>query len=218
VLIMATGGAAAVVAVRTAPTPTNPARPLSAFAAVVAIALLTSFLHELLRRDGRLDVVESVTGTLTGQVIAVLSAGWVLLALVPEGPQSVVVGTAALAVSRVVRALPVPEMITIWAAIAAGGLTGLAVAISLNTSTPVKGLIAGASVAGVGVAIDHLLDARAHQYVHAGGVGGSPDDVGHDGYEGHEYVPRRLAVLAAAAAPVAAAGTVAYAVLQFSPG
>jgi hypothetical protein len=212
-LITATGGAALVVAATTAPTAISAAQPLSALAAVVAIALLTSFLHELLRRDGRPDVVESITGTLTGQVIAVLAAGWVLLVQVPEGPQSVVVGAAAIAVSRVVRALPLPEMITIWAAIAAGGVAGAVAAVALNAQTPVKSLIAGACVSGVGVAVDHLLDARAQ-------LPALPED--HDPGEAYSdgpgYAPGPLAMLAVAAAPVAAAGTVAYAVLQFSPG
>jgi len=205
VLIALLGGGALVVGQQTAPTPTDPARPLSAFAAVVAVALLLSFLHELLRRDGRVDVVESLTGTLTGQVIAVLAAGWVLLVQVPEGAQGVALGVAALAVSRVVLAVPAPQMFLIWIAIAAGGVAGLGAAVALATATPVKGLVAGACVAGVGVAIDRLLDAEALMEAHA---------------EHHDPAvqPGRLAVLARAAAPVAAAGTVAYALLQFNFG
>lgn len=206
-LIVVLGGGALVVGLRTAPTATDPARPLSAFAAVVAVALLLAFLHELLRRDGRANVVESVTGTLTGQVIAILAAGWVLLVQIPEGPQGIVLGAAALMASRVVLALPVPGVISILVAIAAGGATGFAVAMALVTATPVKGLIAGACVAGVGAALDRLLD---------------PDTgAGHDQDDETEPAPGaqgRLAVFAHAAAPVAAAGTVAYALLQFSPG
>ena len=204
-MIVVLGGGALVVGVRTAPTASDPARPLSAFAAVVAIALLLSFLHEQLRRDGRPDVVESVTGTLTGQVIAVLAAGWVLLVQIPEGPQGIVLGAAALVASRVVLALPVPVLISMWVAIAVAGVTGLAVAIGLNTATPVKGLIAGACVAAVGVALDAVIDSGAQPETAMQG-------------DAPLAIPGRLGVLAHAAAPVAAAGTVAYALLQFSPG
>ena len=71
VLVGALGVAGLVVGTLASQTDTALPRPLAVFVAVIAVAVLTSFAHELLRRDGRPDVVESVTGSLTGQVIAV---------------------------------------------------------------------------------------------------------------------------------------------------
>ena len=49
--------------------------PLAAFGIVLALAVLVAFVHELLRRDGRADLVESLTGTFSGEVVVVLGSG-----------------------------------------------------------------------------------------------------------------------------------------------
>jgi hypothetical protein len=170
-------------------------RPLAVFAAVIAAAVLSSFAHELLRRDGRIDVVESVTGTLTGQVIAVLASGWVLLANTRPGSSAIVVTAAAVVAARLVSGLPLPltTPVLCWVAVAAGLIGALGASFFVSGMPALNAAVVGVAVAGVGIAIDLLF----------GPITGRQVD---------------LSVLARAAAPVAAAGTIAYAVVRMGIG
>jgi hypothetical protein len=163
--------------------------PLGAFAGVIAGAVLAAFGHELLRRDGRVDVVESVTGSLSGQVIAVLAAGWVLLPTTPAGVEGVLVAAAGVAGARVAAELPWPVRITAWVGFAFG-VAGSTVAalvvgeIELGTAATI-----GITVAGAVAALDRLLGSDLDRQ-------------------------RSPGLLAAGAAPVCVAGTVAYAAVR----
>jgi hypothetical protein len=193
-LVGALGVAGAVAAMLAVGRDTVVERPLAVFAGVIAVALLTAFAHELVRRDGRVDVVESVTGTLTGQVIAVLAAGWVLLSFTSAGAGGVVVGATAVAVSRLVASLPlpVPEQMTAWIGGAFGVVGAVTASFLVEDVEPTSAVVAGVAVSAVAVAVDRVF--------------GPP--------------PTRfdIAVLSRAAAPVAAAGTVAYAVARLNLG
>jgi hypothetical protein len=174
---------------------TGLARPLSVFAAVIAIAVLTSFAHELLRQDGRRDVVESVTGTFTGQVIAVLAAGWVLLEQTRPGSSAIIVAVAAVVGSRLVTALPLPlpPGVTSWIGVGVGVVAAVAASFFVTGVPLLNAAVVGVAVAGIGLAIDRLFEPEPDRGVDLG-------------------------VLARAAAPVAAAGTVAYAVVRIGIG
>jgi hypothetical protein len=185
VLVAGTG----LVAVGIAFAVADQAQPLAAYAGVIAGAVLAAFGHELLRRDGRADVVESVTGSLSGQVLAVLAAGWLLLPETRVGQEGVVVAAAAVGAARLATALPWRLLVTSWVAFGFGvvGATVAAVAvggIELGTAAAV-----GVAVAGAVAALDRLLSA----------------DLAAQHQQG---------LLAAAAAPVCAAGTVAYAAVR----
>ncbi len=168
--------------------------PLALFAVVVAAAVLTSFGHELFRQDGRPDVLESVTGTLSGQIVAVLASGWVLLINTPDGSGAVVVAAAAIAVARLGSALPIPvsPALAPWIGVGFGTVAAVVASALVGGVDPVPAVAVGVAVSGVGVAIDRLFP------------------LGETRFE--------LSVLARAAAPVAAAGTVAYAVLRIGLG
>jgi hypothetical protein len=232
-LVGLTGVAALVVAEVSPATAVDPSRPLSTFAAVLAVALLLAFVHELVRQDGRHDLVESLTGTFTGQVIAILAAGWVLLVRVPDGQDGVLIGAAAVALGRLVTLLPIPEPAAPWAGVVGAGLAAMAAAVVLGSVAPAKGLVVGACVGGVAAAVDRLLSANSlapaplDDDVLATTHPGSNPHLLHPHLQVPPHAPQplppappppsRLAMFAAAAAPVAAAGTVAYAFLQFSP-
>jgi len=194
-LVGGLGLAALVVATLASQPDSTLPQPLAMFAAVIAIAVLTSFAHELLRRDGRPDVVESVTGTLTGQVIAVLASGWVLLAYTRPGSSAIVIAAAALAFSRLTSGLPIPASPAVvpWAGVSIGVAAALAASFFVPGVPPLNAVVVGLTVSGVGIAIDQLFGPLP-----AGRVD--------------------LSVLARAAAPVAAAGTVAYAVIRIGIG
>jgi hypothetical protein len=186
-LVLILGGVALLVSYQ----PATPDRPLAVFPALLAAAVLLAFGHELLRRDGRKDLVESVTGTLTGQVVAVLTAGWVLLVQTDPGWNAVLVAAAALVAARLIGALPLPvaPAVMAWAGIGCGLAAALVASVFVTGLPALTAMALGAAVAGVGVAFDRLLvDPRKGASL--------------------------LAVLAGAAAPVAAAGSVAYAIVQ----
>src|SRR3954447_9711559 len=72
---------------------------------VFAAAILLAFVSELLRRDGRNRLVESVSGTVAGTLVAVAVAGWVATGRTPGGEPLVIVGALSLAVGSAVVAL-----------------------------------------------------------------------------------------------------------------
>ncbi|WP_426593347.1 hypothetical protein ACPPVS_16670 [Cellulomonas sp. McL0617] len=123
---------------------------------VLAGAVLLSFLNELVRRDGRERLVESVSGTVAGTLVAVASAGWVATGRTPGGEPLVVVGALALAVGSVVVALHLARwlgaVVTSVAAAAAGAFGGAL----LPDITVRPGLLLGLAV-GVLVATLHAL-------------------------------------------------------------
>ena len=123
---------------------------------VFAAAILLAFVNELLRRDGRTRLVESVSGTVAGTLVAVAVAGWVAIGRTPGGEPIVVVGALALAVGSVVVALHlkpwVGALVTAGAAAGAGALGGLL----LPAIDPLAGALLGLAV-GVLVATLHAL-------------------------------------------------------------
>ncbi|WP_315095428.1 hypothetical protein [uncultured Cellulomonas sp.] len=123
---------------------------------VFAAAVLLAFLNELLRRDGRTRLVESVSGTVAGTLVAVAVAGWVAIGRTPGGEPIVVVGALALAVGSAVVALPlapwVGALVTAGSAAAAGALGGLLV----PGVDPLAGAVLGLAV-GILVATLHAL-------------------------------------------------------------
>jgi hypothetical protein len=170
-------------------------RPLANFAVVVAFAVLAAFAHELLRRDGRPRLVESVTGTLSGQVSAVLAAGWVLLLGAAPGEVGVLVTAVAVGASRLVASLPLPDRAAGWTSLAFGAAAGSTAAFLLAEDGLQACVAAAIVVAGVVAGFDRLLAAQTR-------------------------TPERgsTALLAAAAAPVSSVGMVAYTVIRLVAG
>lgn len=171
------------------------ARPLAIFAIVVALAVLAAFAHELTRRDGRPQLVESVTGTLSGQVTAVLAAGWVLLPGAAPGVAGVVVAAAAVGAARVVTALPLPGQVSGWASLVLGAGAGSAAALVLGRDGLQACVVAAVAAAAVVAGLDRLLATQA--------VEAKRSSVG---------------LLAIAAAPVSSVGMVAYTVIRLLAG
>lgn len=164
------------------------ARPLAAFAAVLAAGVLAAFTHELVRRPPREDLVESLTGTLAGEVVAVLGATWVLVPQTGLRGEAVVVAAAAVAAARLATALPLPAW-NGWIGLAAGTAAAVLAARFTGAVDAGPGLLIGVAVSAVVVALDRLLAAPAE-------------------------LRGAAALVAASAAPVATAGVVAYSVAR----
>ncbi len=99
---------------------------------VVAVAMLAMFLHQLLRRDGRPRLTQSVAVSAAGIAIAAIGAAYVPLGRTFGGREVVAVVAAALALSAVADlgapfAKARPWMLPAAGAIGlvAGGITGL---------------------------------------------------------------------------------------------
>jgi len=126
-LVIGLAGAGAVLAVGF--TPGEPF--LRELPLVLALAIVIAFAAELVRRDGRERLVESVSGVVSGVLVAASVAGWVAAGRTPGGVPLVVTGAVALAVGSALSALPLAGWAgvatTLAAAVGAGAGAGLVV-------------------------------------------------------------------------------------------
>lgn len=130
---------------------------LSALPLVVACGLVLAFLLEMLRRDGRSRLVESLTGSVAGVVLAVCGAGWLAVVELDGGPDLVVVCAGALAAASVAAVLaPWKGWASVAAAVAAGAVVGSVIAALVPATSVGAGATVGAS-AGVLAASLHVL-------------------------------------------------------------
>ncbi|PYF99495.1 hypothetical protein SAMN05216184_1067 [Georgenia satyanarayanai] len=128
-------------------------------AVVLGLAVAGSFLQEMLRRDGRPRLVESVAATVTGCVVAGSAAMWPALGDARPAAAVVVTAAAALAAGAACTALPLgPRLVPGLATVVAGG-AGLLAGALLPDVGP---LVGGASglVAGVLTSVVHLVLGR----------------------------------------------------------
>lgn len=125
---------------------------------VFAASVLLAFINELVRRGGRERLVESVTGTVAGSLIAVTAAGWVASGRTPGGESLLVVGALALAAGAAVSAFPFRGWTgagaTTGAAVAAGAVGGLV----LPAIDPLAGALLGGAVGVLVSAMRELFD------------------------------------------------------------
>ena len=160
---------------------------LSALSIAMAAALLLSFVNELLRRDGRVRMVESVSGTAAGSVIALTASGWAAADALTGGTALVVTGAVALAVGAAVSALVLRRWVSALVTVASAAGVGALVSIPLASFGPAVGGLLGAAVGVLVAAMDALFD-------------GMPE------------LRRRMPALAAVALPVCVTGMVLYVV------
>lgn len=127
--------------------------------AVLGFSVVAAFIHEMVRRDGRPRLVESVTGTVTGAVAAVSVSGWLLVSG-GEPPAVLVTATgAALTAAALAALVPLGKRYTGPMAVSFAVLAGLAVAwqlpgLGFGTGGAIGGA-AGLMTASVRVLFDH---------------------------------------------------------------
>lgn len=154
---------------------------------VLAAAMVLAFLSEMLRRGGRPRLVESVSGSVAGVVVALSCAGWVAAGRSDAGAALVVTSAAALAVAAALSALPLKGWAMLVPEFAGAVLAGGAVATVLPNIDTVSGLWSGV-VAGLVVGALRLL------------------------FDQVPALRRRLPGLAASAVPVAVGGVLVFVV------
>ncbi|WP_136517976.1 hypothetical protein [Cellulomonas telluris] len=154
--VVALGGLGAVAAVTF--TPLQPY--LQHMPVVFAGAVVLAFVNELLRRDGRIRLVESVSGTVAGTVLAVCVTGWVATARLEGGDALVVSGAVALALGSAVVALHgrrwLVYLLTVAVATGGGTLVGWLLPTVELTTGAVLGLGVGVLVAALHALFDRL--------------------------------------------------------------
>lgn len=154
---------------------------------ILALAVLLAFVNELLRGNGRERVVESVSGVVSGVLLAAVAAAWVAAGRTVGGVPLVVTGAVALAVGSAISALPpvgwLGALMTLAAAAGAG--------VGVSAAVPDLGLLPGGII---GLAVGILIAALRALF------------------DRLPALERRSAGIAAAVLPIAVSGVVVYVV------
>ncbi|WNB85890.1 hypothetical protein [Cellulomonas sp. ATA003] len=143
------GGVAAVVATTGEPY-------LRELPEVFALAIVLAFVRELVRRDGRERLVESVAAVVSGVLVAASVAGWVAAGRTTAGEEVVVTGALALAVGSVVSAVRLRGWLSAVVTVVAAAGAGAGAAALVPDVDPLAGGLIGLAV-GVLVATLHRL-------------------------------------------------------------
>jgi hypothetical protein len=152
--VVVLGAAAAITAVfRTAGEPYLRELPL-----VLAFSIVLAFGHELLRRDGRERLVESVSGIVAGVLVAASVVGWVAAGRTAGGVPLVVTGAIALAVGSAVSALPVTGWAGVLLTLAASAGAGAGAGLLVPGIEPEVGALIGLAVGILGATLHDLFD------------------------------------------------------------
>lgn len=131
---------------------TQGSQPLRFLAPWLAVSVIITFTHQLLRRDYRPRLVESVTGVVAGVVTVNLAVGW----LATRSTALIVLGVVVLIVGAGALRLPVPGRIRQAVAVVAA-LLAAAVVAELTPLTTVPAAAIGLLVVAVLVGLDRLL-------------------------------------------------------------
>jgi hypothetical protein len=113
---------------------------------VYAGAILLAFVNEMLRRDGREGLVESVSGTVAGTLVAIAVSGWVATGRTPGGEGLVVTGALALAVAAAVTVLRLSPWTRAVVTALAGAVAGVLGALALPSVDRIAGAVLGLAV------------------------------------------------------------------------
>ena len=130
-------------------------RRLAWLAPVLALSVVATFTHQLLRRDMRPRLVESVAGVVSGVVVIELVAGW--LAAAAASTDLVLTGAAGLVPAALALALPLPQRFTGLIAVAVGGLGAVLASVFLADVASLPAAVTGVLVAVVLASFDRLF-------------------------------------------------------------
>ncbi|MHB1064955.1 MAG: hypothetical protein ACYC1Z_10810 [Georgenia sp.] len=125
-------------------------------ATVMGLAVVGAFAHQMLRRDGRPRLVESIAGIVTGGVVVVSAAGWVTGAGGPVHQALVVTAAATIAAAAAGTAIPAPLRLGGTLATVVAGAVGLLTGYLLASVGMLPGGLVGLAT-GVLTAALHVL-------------------------------------------------------------
>ncbi|GAB7193356.1 hypothetical protein NUM3379_40660 [Kineococcus sp. NUM-3379] len=127
--------------------------PLASLPATMALAVLAAFAHQLLRRDGRPRLVESVSSVAAGQAVVVGAAAWVAVPLAAGGVRLSLAAAAAVAVAAALCTLPLPLRTAGPCAVVLGAGAGWLVHAVGAAGPAGRGLLAACAVGAVAGAV-----------------------------------------------------------------
>ena len=141
----------------------------------IAVSVFVALIAQMLRSDGRPDLVPSTAYAVTLGAFAALSAGWIGAAQSLGDAEAVAVGAGGLAAGLLVWLVPIDRWICASLAVLAGAGGGAAVAIGVDsTLTWVFGVAVGSAAALFGVLGQVLGRAWARGRTHAAAGWGFP--------------------------------------------
>ncbi len=138
----------------------------------LAVGVILAFGHQMLRRDGRPRLVESVSATVMGQTLVILGVGWlVALTLAPDGGVNAA-GAAGCAAATVVALAPWPRVVVVGVGVVAAALSGAATTGGFNSIEVPTGLIVGGAAGIATLGIDVLFRRSVGDSTRAGVAAG----------------------------------------------
>jgi hypothetical protein len=153
-VVVALGGVGGVVAV----TLTDDEPLLRGLPEVLALSVLLAFVHELVRRDGRERLVESVAGTVSGVLVAATAAGWLAAWRTDGGLAVVVTGALALAVASAVSAVRIAGWLRASLTVVAAGGAAVGAGLLVPGVAPLPAALVGTAVGVLVAALHRLFD------------------------------------------------------------
>lgn len=128
--------------------------------AALAVSLIAAFLHQLLRRDGRPRLTESVAASGAGLAVVASGAAYIPLPQTLGGSQTLAAAMAGLALASLADlAVPTPRL-RAWAlplAMVVGGVAGMVVSLQAGGPSPATGALLGLTVASTSHAVRRVL-------------------------------------------------------------
>jgi hypothetical protein len=128
--------------------------------AALAVSLVAAFLHQLLRRDGRPRLTESVAATGAGLAILSIGVAYIPLPRTLGGEQTLAAAMAALAVSAVADLALGSRRLRPWAlpiAMVLGGVAAAVVSILDGRPMPAPAALIGLLIAGIAHATRRIM-------------------------------------------------------------
>jgi len=122
--------------------------------------VLACFLHQLLRRDGRPRLVESLAGELMAVATLASAAAIVALPRTPGGADAVLTLAAAIAAVALVELVPLPERLFAAPAVVAAAAASALVGALAADSTAVFGAVLGLAYAIAVICVRRLFVPR----------------------------------------------------------
>ncbi|GAA4112784.1 hypothetical protein GCM10022415_07740 [Knoellia locipacati] len=123
---------------------------------VVAAAVLTMFLHQVVRKDGRPRLTQSVAISAAGIAVATIGVAWVPLGRTSDGAEVALVVAVALAVSALADLLAPLARVRPWMVAIAGVLGLVAGGVGGLVVTEV-GALGGAVIGAVAAGLAHVM-------------------------------------------------------------
>lgn len=141
----------------------------------IAVSVFVALVAQMLRKDGRPDLVPSTAYAVTLGAFAALSAGWIGTAQSLGGAEAVAVGAGGLAAGLLVWLVPIDRFVCASFAVVAGAAGGAAVTLGIDSSlTWVFGVTIGSATALFAVLGQVLGRAWSRGRTHAAAGWGFP--------------------------------------------